>query len=484
MAPSWIWFAYLAVLGLLGIYAAHRLYLIGAYLRRPKEQTDPPPSPLPRVLPTVTVQLPLFNERFVAERLIDAVAALDWPIDKLEIQVLDDSTDDTAQICRARCEHWRARGHRIEHLHRTDRSGFKAGALQAGLERARGELVLVLDADFLPPPQLLKQTVGHFSDPEVGMVQARWEHLNRDHSTLTRVQALLLDGHFVVEQSVRARTGKFFNFNGTAGVWRREAVESAGGWHCDTLTEDLDLSYRALLEGWRFVYLLGQAAPAELPVDMNSFKSQQYRWAKGSVQVARKLLPKVMRAPLPRSVKIEAFFHLTQNVPYAITLLLVLLCAPALLLVAERPGDSWLLALPLLVGSVGTLAAYCATSQRALPSRDSLARTLARLPALIAITAGISVSQTRAVIEGAFGHESEFVRTPKHGVIGGAAGKKARRRYRGLRSLTPIAEIALAIYFAFSVWYAVVLERVIAIPILAVFAIGFAYVGMRSIART
>ena len=481
-----IWWAYLAALGLLAIYGVHRCSLIARYfLHRGAGSSGV--LPRPDVLPMVTVQLPLYNERHVAVRLIEAVAGLDWPGDRLQIQVLDDSTDDTARLCRNTIRRLRNAGVDIEHLHRIDRAGFKAGALEAGLASARGELVLVLDADFLPPADLLRRTVGHFSDARVGMVQVRWDHLNRDYSELTRVQALLLDGHFAIEQSVRARTGKFFNFNGTAGLWRKQTIEAAGGWQHDTLTEDLDLSYRALLVGWRFVYLLGVTAPAELPVEMNAFKSQQYRWAKGSVQVARKLLWRVLRSDLRWPVKVEAFFHLTQNVPYLITLVLALLAVPAL---ALRDGhglsESLAFDVPLCLATAGTLLLYCLTSQSAIGA-GPLWRVALRVPSLIAITAGICVSQARAVIEGLAGHQSEFVRTPKHGIIerGREPGEVPQTpRYRGPRTLTPVAEIAMAIYFAGAIAYAADAGRYFAVPILAAFALGFGYVGTRSVLRT
>jgi hypothetical protein len=500
LAAAWI--AYWLVLGLLGVYGVHRLHLIVLYWlhqhhRRSGHTTAPAvllPAKLPGELPVVTVQLPLFNEMYVAERLIDAVAALDWPRDRLEIQILDDSTDETADLCRRKAETLRAAGHDVHYLHRGDRAGFKAGALQAGLTRARGELILILDADFVPRPGLLRDTVGHFADPEIGMVQVRWEHLNRESSALTRVQALLLDGHFVIEQSVRARTGRFFNFNGTAGLWRREAIHQAGGWQHDTLTEDLDLSYRVLLCGWRFVYLLDHAAPAELPADMNAFKSQQFRWAKGSVQVARKLLPEVLGARLPARIKLEAFFHLTQNLPYFLTLLLVLLSVPALVLRPAQPGEMLWLHLPALAMTMATLGAYCVTSQHALTR--GLWRALTYLPALIGVTAGICLNQSRAVLEGALGRPSEFVRTPKHGIVDPDPGSRTDRgplpgagrpwrglRYRGLRDLMPVAELALALYLAAALLLIAHDQRWSMAPVFTILCAGFLYVGLGSALR-
>jgi len=471
------WLGYVLVLGCLAVYGLHRIYLTFCYWRRPATTGDV--HSLPDVLPAVTVQLPVFNEMYVAERLIDAVAKLDWPADKLQIQVLDDSTDETTELCRARVEFWRERGLDAVHLHRSDRTGFKAGALEAGLATATGELVLVLDADFLPPEDLLRKSVGHFQDADVGMVQVRWEHLNRDYSALTKVQALLLDGHFVIEQHTRAAGGLFFNFNGTAGIWRRQAIVDAGGWQHDTLTEDLDLSYRAALAGWRFVYLLGTAAPAELPACMNGFKSQQFRWAKGSIQVARKLLPRVWRADLSLRVKLESFFHLTQNVPYLLTLLLVLLCVPPLLFENGGALASPWLALALAFGTTGTLAVYCVTSQRVL-ARESAVRTLLRLPMLMAVTAGICVNQARAVLEGGLGFESEFVRTPKYGITQPRQRWRALR-YRGVKTLVPFAELLLAVYFATAVAYALETQQFVAVPILGIFSFGFSYVGVLSL---
>ncbi len=470
--------AYLVVVAVLAIYGLHRAWLTIAYWRQ--RDTPARPSHLPDDLPVVTVQLPFFNERYVALRLIDAVAALDWPRDKLEIQILDDSTDATTALCRERCRALVARGFDIVHLHRAQRTGFKAGALAAGLVAARGDFILVLDADFVPPADLLRRTVGYFHDPGLGMVQVRWEHLNRDYSMLTRVQALLLDGHFVVEQTVRCRSHKFFNFNGTAGIWRRAAIEEAGGWQHDTLTEDLDLSYRALLAGWRFEYLLGMAAPAELPVDMNAFKSQQFRWAKGSMEVARKLLPQVLRGDLPVRVKLEAWFHLTQNLPYLLTLLLVMLVVPVLV-VRQWHYQPWL-DLPLLFGTTGVLLTYCTTSQAAL--RRLGLQTLLEVPALVAVTVGISISQTRAVIEGLLGIRSEFVRTPKQGVISRRRRASVGPLYRGLRDATPVAELALAGYLLVGLFYGVQLGRWTALPILAIFAAGFTYVGTLSLGVT
>ncbi|MCK4851373.1 MAG: glycosyltransferase family 2 protein, partial [Phycisphaerae bacterium] len=274
----------------------------------------------------------MFNERYVVQRVIEATCAIEYPRDKLQIQILDDSTDDTVRIGQECVRRMALAGHNISYLHRDHRHGFKAGALSDALSQATGEFVAIFDADFLPEPDFLRRTIQYFTDPKVGLVQTRWGHINRDSSLLTKSQAMLLDGHFIIEHIARNRSGRFMSFNGTAGIWRKSCIQDAGGWHWDTLTEDLDLSYRAQLGGWKFVYLPEVISPAELPPDMNSFKIQQFRWTKGAVQTAKKMLPAVLRAPLPLKVKVEAFFHLTNWVVYPSMVLLTLLLFPAFLI--------------------------------------------------------------------------------------------------------------------------------------------------------
>ena len=295
---------YLSVLIGLSAYGIHRYFIIYLYLKNRKR--PPVPARYFEKLPKVTVQLPIFNEVYVAERLLRSVSELDYPQELLQIQVLDDSTDETREITAACAEELRQRGFNVERIHRTDRTGFKAGALAVGLAAAEGEFLCILDADFVPEKDLLKRTVHFFTDPKVGMIQTRWGHLNRGYSLLTRMQAIFLDGHLLLEQIARSRSGRFFNFNGTAGLWRRSCIEQSGGWQYDTLCEDLDLSYRAQLAGWKFIYLSDVVTPAELPVDMNGFKSQQHRWTKGSVQTCKKLLPSIWRSRLPFPIKLEA----------------------------------------------------------------------------------------------------------------------------------------------------------------------------------
>ena len=333
---GWLLTAYFATLSVLAIYGVHRYYLVYLYFKNRHRTARP--APAPENLPKIAVQLPIYNEKYVVERLIDSVCRLDYPRHLLHIQVLDDSTDETAQLAANRVRHHAQRGVSIEHLRRVNREGFKAGALQYGLERTDANLLAVFDADFVPHPDSLRRMAPFFADPAVGMVQLRWDHLNRDYSLLTKAQAVLLDGHFLLESETRCRSGRFFNFNGTAGMWRRRAIEDAGGWQHDTLTEDLDLSYRAQLEGWKFVFLPNATAPAEVPVDMNSFKSQQFRWAKGSMQTAVKLLPRILLGRLPLRVKTEAFFHLSANLAYPLMVVLGILTLPVLLIRMGQGG--------------------------------------------------------------------------------------------------------------------------------------------------
>jgi cellulose synthase/poly-beta-1,6-N-acetylglucosamine synthase-like glycosyltransferase len=471
--------AYLVVLVTLALYGFHRSTLVYLYYRY--KHNRPQPKATFTDLPSVTVQLPLFNEMYVATRLLEAVAKIDWPHDRFEVQVLDDSTDETQEICRKKVAEIAATGVDIKYIHRTDRTGFKAGALENGLQTARGQYVLVFDADFLPSPSILHDTVHFFTDEKVGMVQVRWGHVNRDFSRLTQIQALMLDGHFVIEHTARNRSGRFFNFNGTAGIWRRSAIGDAGGWSHDTLTEDMDLSYRAQLKGWKFVYLPDVVSDAELPVEMNSFKSQQFRWAKGSIQVAKKLLPTILRADVPFSVKMEAFFHLTNNFAYPLLLLLSMLLLPNLL-VRTRHGwrEVLMIDLPLFFGTTLSIASFYITSQREI-NRDGWKKTLRRLPLVMSLGIGLCINQTRAVIEALFVRQSgEFVRTPKHGVMQRFEAW-TKKKYRASKTIIPLVEVLFALYFAIALVFAAFGGHWVSMPFLALFLIGFAYVGVLSL---
>jgi cellulose synthase/poly-beta-1,6-N-acetylglucosamine synthase-like glycosyltransferase len=477
---------YLIILPLLAVYGFHRSSLVYLYYRHKDKQPFEPGKFAE--LPAVTVQLPLYNEMYVVERLLEAVAAIRYPRDRFQIQVLDDSTDETCDICRNKIEQLIVRypDLDIEYVHRTDRTGFKAGALDNGLRTAKGELVMIFDADFVPNPDILDKTVHHFLDPKVAVVQCRWEHINRDFSALTEAQALMLNGHFVMEHAGRNRSGRFFNFNGTAGMWRRAAIVDAGGWHHDTLTEDMDLSYRAQLRGWRFVYLPDIAAPAELPVEMSAFKAQQFRWAKGSIQVARKLLPRILGSNASFAQKSEAFFHLTNNFAYPLLLLLSLLLLPNLMFrTTHGLREVLIIDLPLFFGTTLSIASFYITSEREVArmsgsTSHSTWGTLAQIPLVLSLGIGLCVNQTRAVIEAVFGRETEFVRTPKHGIRGKLetwSGKK----YRAAKSLTPFLEIFMAAYFVVAVRIAVANGHYISVPFLLLFLFGFAYVGVLSV---
>lgn len=406
---------YLAALGIACVYGVHRYWLV--LLERYYHRRQTPEPDQFKVLPRVTVQLPLYNEATVAERIIEAACRLDYPRDRLQIQVLDDSTDECAAIARRCVERLRQAGHDVICLHRDHRTGFKAGALQEGQSRATGRFIAVFDADFIPPPDFLHRAIHYFTQPRVGMVQAAWGHLNREVSTLTRCQAVFLDSHFHIDHTARHRAGHWFNFNSTAGIWRRQAIDTAGGWQHDTLTEDMDLSYRAQLAGWRFIYLPALCCPAELPADVPAFKSQQHRWIKGTMQTAAKLLPRILRADVSPGHKIEAWFHLTSPVVHPCVVLIVLLAYPAMAMnLTPFAGHSiasglfgWLVLL-MATMSGGT---YYLAGQRV--QGRSWAATLWQLPMLMALGVGMSVNNTRAMFEAIIGHRSPFVRTPKAG---------------------------------------------------------------------
>jgi cellulose synthase/poly-beta-1,6-N-acetylglucosamine synthase-like glycosyltransferase len=468
---------YALLLLVLSVYGSHR-YAMAYLYHRHKYRLPTPKARFDR-LPRVTIQLPIFNEMYVTERLIGAVAKIDYPRDLLEIQVLDDSTDETQGIARACVDRHRAAGLDIVYVHRTNRKGFKAGALEHGLTTAKGEFVAVFDADFIPEPDFLRRTVDFFTDPGIGMVQARWGHLNRDYSVLTQAQAILLDGHFVIEHTARNRSGRFFNFNGTAGIWRRAAIADGGGWQHDTLTEDLDLSYRAQMKGWRFVYLSDLVTPAEVPVEMNSFKSQQHRWAKGSIQTALKLWPLVRKANLPKEVRREAWMHLTANIAYLLMIPLTILLP---ITVVVRVSHGWyevlLLDIPFFAAATFSVVTFYAASQS--EQGRSWWERVKYMPIVMALGIGMSVNQARAVVEALMGYETGFTRTPKHGVKG-AGDSVARKRYKAAVTFQPIVELALAAYMTYGVVYLVQREVYYSLPFLVLFQAGFAYVGLASV---
>jgi cellulose synthase/poly-beta-1,6-N-acetylglucosamine synthase-like glycosyltransferase len=466
---------YFTILGVLSVYGLHRYDTIHTYFKHRKKATAEPPKRFEQ-LPPVTIQLPLYNERYVVERLIEEVTKIEYPKDRLQIQVLDDSTDDTAPFAEALVQRYHALGHPIEYHHRSNRHGFKAGALQEGLKTAIGDLVAVFDADFIPPADFLMRTVHHFADPTVGVVQTRWSYLNRDYNFLTEVESMLLDGHFILEHGARSRAGYFFNFNGTAGILRVKMIEDAGGWQHDTLTEDSDLSYRAQLKGWRFVYLPGLHCPSELPVEMHGFQVQQFRWAKGLTQVSKKLLPSIFKADIPTRVKIEAFLHLTPNVSYPLMIVLSALMLPVM--IVRFYMGIWqmvFLDLPLIAASFWSISLFYVVAQRELYPKN-WKRSVLLLPMLIAVGVGLTIINTRAVLEAFFGVETAFVRTPKF-AIGERPMKLEAKQYRRRSGWLPYAEILFGTYFVVMIVFAIGTFNYFAIPFLLIFVLGYYWAG-------
>jgi cellulose synthase/poly-beta-1,6-N-acetylglucosamine synthase-like glycosyltransferase len=470
---------YFVVLTLLAGYGIHRYTLVYLYYKKRKNST-PEPATKFSDLPRVTVQLPIFNEQYVVDRLLQAICRLDYPREKLEIQVLDDSTDETVEVAQNLVEHYAAQGFQITYLHRTDRSGFKAGALHEGLKSATGEFVAIFDADFVPPPDFLQRTIHHFTQPQVGMVQTRWSHINRNYSILTEVEAILLDGHFVLEHSGRARHNVFFNFNGTAGIWRLTAIDEAGGWQHDTLTEDTDLSYRAQLKGWKFIYRQDVECPAELPVEMTAFKTQQARWAKGLIQTGKKILPRVLKSDQPFRVKLEACYHLTANLSYPLMVILSVLLLPAMVI---RFYQGWFqmlyIDIPLFLASTFSISSFYLVSQRELFPR-TWPRALLYLPFLMAIGIGLTVTNTRAVLEALIGKQTAFARTPKYRVESKKDVVRATK-YRKRLGWVPWIELLIGGYFALTVYYAVSNENYLTVPFLLLFVYGYWYTGLMSL---
>ena len=429
-------------------------------------------------LPVVTTQVAVFNEFNVAERAIRAACAMRYAPGKHEVQVLDDSTDETREIVDRVAEEMRQLGHDVKVLRREVRTGFKAGALDAGLRVACGELLAVFDADFVPPQDYLLRTVPFLAaDPGVGLVQARWGHLNRRQSLLTRVQAVGIDGHFMVEQSARNWNGLFMNFNGTAGIWRKSAIEGGGGWHWDTLTEDMDLSYRVQLAGWRASYVPEVVVPAEVPEDVRAFKNQQFRWAKGSIQTAMKLLPALIRSDVSLFKKIQAFFHVTHYMVHPMMLTLATLALPVLLVLrlSLAPLIFTMLAAALALAMLAPSMLYVVSQRAAYP--DDWRRRLCYLPFLVVLGVGIAVSNTRAVIEALLGMESAFVRTPKRGDVEG-------KRYRISFPWLSLVEIALGGYCAWTLGYYLTARKYLVGPFLAAYAAGFLFVGLLTLVHS
>jgi cellulose synthase/poly-beta-1,6-N-acetylglucosamine synthase-like glycosyltransferase len=485
---TWLLVPYFIVMVILAFYGIHRYQLVYLYYKHRKnaaKSSEPPSRFHEDELPFVTIQLPTFNEQYVIDRLIDACCKLDYPRDRFEIQLLDDSTDETKEVAEQIVRRY-AEGfpgmppQPISFHHRENRYGYKAGALDAGLKNAKGELIAIFDADFVPPSDWLTKVIHHFAEPNVGMVQTRWTHLNRNYSFLTQVEAILLDGHFVLEHGGRHRANVFFNFNGTAGMWRRTAIDEAGGWQHDTLTEDTDLSYRAQLKGWHFKYLQDVECPAELPIEMTAFKTQQARWAKGLIQTGKKILPRVLKSDAPFHTKLEAWYHLTANISYPLMIILSTLLMPAMIIRSWQGYIQMLLIdFPLFMASTFSVSSFYLVSQKELFPKTWY-RTFLYLPFLMALGVGLTITNTKAVMEALFGMKSAFARTPKYRVQKKGEKNKAQK-YRKRLGIIPWIELALGCYFAFTVWYAVESENYFTVPFLLLFVLGYWYTGLLSL---
>ena len=473
---------YFTILIILSIYGIHRYHLVYLYLKNKKKA--PKPAKQFGELPRVTIQFPIYNEQYVIERLLEAATRVDYPLELLDIQVLDDSTDETARVAEKLVRAHAEAGHPITYHHRSNRRGFKAGALAEGMKTAQGDFIAIFDADFVPPPGIIREMVHYFTDPKVAVVQGRWTWINRHYSNLTEVEAILLDGHFINEHGGRNFSGRFFNFNGTAGMWRRTAIEDAGGWQHDTLTEDTDLSYRAQLRGWKFIYNPDIVCPSELPVEMNSFKSQQARWAKGLIQTAKKILPAVWRSDQPLRIKLEATFHLTANISYPLMILFSLILLPAMIV---RFYQGWFqmlyVDLPLFLACTCSVSSFYMAAQRELYPKTWKSR-IKYLPFLMATGIGLSVTNAKAVIEALLGIHTAFVRTPKYRVEGTAEMWESKQYVRRRLGWIPVAELALAAYFLGTTAYSFSVENYLTSPFLLLFFMGHSYMGTMSLFQT
>ncbi|HUQ90109.1 MAG TPA: cellulose synthase family protein [Bryobacteraceae bacterium] len=480
---SWFDYAllipYFTVLIVLSIYGLHRYFVIREYFKH-KKALNQPPAQFFAQLPRVTIQLPLYNERFVVERLLESVSQIEYPKELLEIQVLDDSTDETHPFTARLVNEYQAMGFPIVYIHRSNRHGFKAGALQEGMEKASGEFFAIFDADFIPPKDFLMRTIHHFTDEKVGMVQTRWTYINRHANLLTEVQAMLLDGHFVLEHGARFGSGSYFNFNGTAGILRRRMIVDAGGWEHDTLTEDSDLSYRAQLKGYRFVYVPSVECPSELPEGTFAFQVQQSRWAKGLMQVALKLLRRILQAPIPNRVKAEAFCHLTPNISYPLMIAVTALMLPVMIV---RFYVSWwemlFIDLPLVIASFWSISAFYVVAQRELYP-NAWKRSFFFLPALMSAGIALTVINTKAVMEAFLRIQTSFIRTPKF-AAGAEKAEGQKKSYRSRSGWLPYIELAFGTYFLFMVAYAIDTFNLLAVPILLLFVGGYYWAGFTTL---
>ncbi|MFH1540754.1 MAG: cellulose synthase family protein [Elusimicrobiota bacterium] len=459
------------------VFGSHRYLLV--YFYKKYKKLIPQTKPLVDPYPVVTVQLPIFNEMNVVARLIKNVVNLDYPKDMLEIQVLDDSTDETQQIAKETVDKFKKEGFNIFYIHRDNRTGFKAGALQNGMAKARGEFIAIFDADFVPKQDFLKNIMPYFSEDGIGMVQARWGHSNRKYSLLTKIQAIILDGHFLIEHTARNRSGRFFNFNGTAGIWRKKTIETSGGWQEDTLTEDMDLSYRAQINGWKFVFVPEVVTPAELPIDIDAFKIQQGRWAKGTIQVAKKLMGKILKSDTPLKIKLEALFHLSSNFSYLFLVAVSLVLLPAILVRLNTNNTNlFMIDIPIFVLGILLIAYFYYTSQKELGY--SFWDSVKYIPFLMSTGIGLAINNSKCVLEGIYGYDSEFTRTPKCGMIGKTIELNAEK-YKSKKNFIFYMELFMAIYFTILLYLAIKAGLYFLIPLILLFQFGFMYFSISSL---
>lgn len=476
--------SYFISLTILLVYGLHGFHMVYLYKKFKKNQPKPDENFKPDK--RVTIQLPMYNEVYVVERLINAICSLDYPKELLDIQVLDDSTDETTEVVARIVEQKQREGFDIVHIRRGSREGFKAGALKYGLNFAKGDYVAIFDADFVPPPDFLKKTLAYFSDEKIGLVQTRWGHINDDYSLLTKTQAFALDGHFVIEQSARNFAGYFITFNGTGGVWRKECIYDAGNWNGDTLAEDLDLSYRAQLKGWKFVYLKDYITPAELPIEMSAFKSQQFRWTKGHIENAKKLLPLVWKSNLPLSLKFQSTVHLTSNFVFPFILLAAILNVPLIFIKNSGPYDIFFNYMAIFIVAFFSTFLFYFFAQK--EGYSDWRKRLAYFPLFLAGSMGMALNNSRAVIEAVLNRKSEFVRTPKYKVTNAKDNSTKSVFYNKYINKkidsTALVEMILAIYCLIGVAASLYFMELAALPFQLLFFSGFFMVSFFSLKKS
>ncbi len=468
---------YFAALSILFVFGLHGFVML--FYHRKYKEVKHEPKPDFECDASVTIQLPLYNELYVVERLIDTICKIDYPKDKLEIQVLDDSTDETVNITARVVEEKRKEGFDISHIQRKNREGFKAGALKEGLKIARGEYIAIFDADFIPHKNFLKKTLSFFTDKNVGMVQTRWEHLNSDYSILTKAQALALDGHFVIEQTVRNKAGFFINFNGTGGIWRKDCIEDAGNWHSDTLTEDLDLSYRAQLNGWKFIFLKDFTSPAELPSEINALKTQQFRWTKGAIETAKKILPQLWKSKVPLRIKLQGTFHLTNNFVFPFILLVAILNVPLVFIKNSGGHEVYFAVMSVFVLAFISSFMFYLYSQKDI--HPDWRKRIVLFPLFMAGSMGFAINNSRAVFEGLMSRKSEFVRTPKFKLVGEGGSWIDKKYLNNKLGLSVVVEIIMSVYCFIGVASSIYFMEIAALPFQLLFFIGFSFVSITSI---